>query len=261
MWASCLTRRCGRFVSVRTGPFSTALRSHPPLERSRCCSGGAIGASKSELGSTPKTPEGAVKLYDEWAPTYDATLASWGYEAPKKGAELLMKMRVQAAKKSYAVLDSGCGTGLSGEALRSEGFVDRLSGVDISPISLDWLRSHKPGVYDDLAVANLEDVATTPLPFAADSFDAIVCIGVLSYVKNFADVFKEWTRLTRPGGVVIFTHRLWYAGDGSMSAAETLQASGKWTLLYESDDSLYMPKNPDPIENVKVIRYFVFRIN
>ena len=41
------------------------------------------------LGETPKTHEGAVKLYDAWAGAgnYDADLASWGYEAPQRVAE------------------------------------------------------------------------------------------------------------------------------------------------------------------------------
>jgi len=260
---SQLTQRCGRLVPVCMWLFSTTLGSHPPVEKNGCGIGGAFGTAKPELGSTPFTPEGAVKLYDEWAPTYDATYSSWGVETAEKAAELLEKMRMKATKSqnNYTVLDSGCGTGVNGEVLRSKGVVDWLSGVDISPASLDWIRRRKTGVYNNLVVANLEDVATKPLPFAADTFDAIVCTGVLAYVQNYADVFTEWVRLSHPGGVVIFTHFRWYAGDGSKSAAESLQASGKWHLLYESDDSPYMPNNPDPSERAKRIKYFVFQVN
>jgi len=223
------------------------------------CENESFGVAMPGLGATPKTPEGATQLYDEWAKTYDITLKSWHYEAHTKTAELLEQLRGDSTAP-FAVLDTGCGTGMSGEALRAVRGVGTLTGIDISPASLDYIRENKPGVYSKLAVADLEKLATTPLPFADDTFDAIVCVGVLSYVQNFAELYEEWIRVTRPGGLVIFTHRLW-GKDDSKPAAEALQKQNLWTLVHESADSPYMPKNPDPEERAKRIKYIAFQLH
>ena len=47
----------------------------------------------------------------------------------------------------FRVLDLGCGTGMSGEALKEHGFEGPFTGVDISQKSLDWMQTNKPGVY------------------------------------------------------------------------------------------------------------------
>ena len=55
----------------------------------------ATGASGSDfdaeqaLHSTPRTKAGAVELYDQWAPSYDETLAQWGYQVPARMADIM----------------------------------------------------------------------------------------------------------------------------------------------------------------------------
>jgi len=67
-------------------------------------------------GST--TPADVAKSYEDRAPTYDDTLADWDYRAPAAAA--LLKDRVGLDAE---ILDSGCGTGLTGAALRAAGFI------------------------------------------------------------------------------------------------------------------------------------------
>ena len=57
--------------------------------------------------------------YDDQAPTYDSTLAGWGYDAPWRVAELLTGS-LTGGGSSPTVLDAGCGTGLAGQALREK---------------------------------------------------------------------------------------------------------------------------------------------
>ena len=116
--------------------------------------------AKPELGTTPKTAAGAIKLYDAWAGDYDETLRSWDYPAPRRTAALL---QTHLSAPDGAVLDAGCGTGLSGEALRAAGF-SGLIGTDVSAESLQVCA--RKGVYSRLEIANLEE----PLPFACVFF-------------------------------------------------------------------------------------------
>ena len=205
--------------------------------------------ARPDLGTTPKTAEGARELYDNWAGEYDATLRSWEYPAPARAASLLR----DHSNIEGTVLDAGCGTGLSGEALHALGFA-RIVGTDVSAESLKFCE--EKNIYERVVVANLEE----PLPFDDNSFSGIVCVGVLSYVQRFDLLFPEWCRVTRPGGVVVFTHRsvLWDEDDhGVRSSAD---ATHVWKQKFLSGPEEYMPQNPDPIERAKRIRYGVYEV-
>ncbi|KIN72291.1 class I SAM-dependent DNA methyltransferase [Sulfitobacter guttiformis] len=71
-------------------------------------------------------------FYDEWSSLYDVDLAEQGYATPARCAAALAAF---APDRSVPVLDFGCGTGLSGEALKEVGFTT-VDGVDISPAML-----------------------------------------------------------------------------------------------------------------------------
>ena len=209
----------------------------------------------SSLVSAPKTKDGAVKLYDDWASSYDESLRDWEYRVP---ATIARMVRDAAVPKDVPILDCGCGTGLVGEEMAALGF-DSLTGIDVSPESI-VVAAKKQGAYDELIVCDLEEA----LPFDADSFDAIVCAGVLSYVHNLPELCHEWRRVLRPGGIVIFTHRteLWDTDEYKFrSAAESLVAGGAWTMEEETTPQEYMPNNPDEGERNKTIRYVSFRMS
>lgn len=208
------------------------------------------------LNTTDKSAAGASQLYDAWAATYDQTLREWGYEAPEKIAELLADHRSGSTiPLSVPVLDCGCGTGLSSEALTANGF-SVLCGVDISNDSL--LLCQKKGLHEQLELCELD---TEPLPFPSDSFSAVTCVGVLSYVKEFEHIFAEWCRTTLPGGLCAFTTRTWDEDtNGIRTAADSLEKSGRWKRRYISEPSPYMPKNPLPEENSKRIRYVIYEV-
>ena len=75
-------------------------------------------------------------------------------------------------------LDVGCGTGLVGKALRARGFTGRVVGLDISQVSLRL--AQQSGAYDDLQPADLQQ----PLPLDDDGVDALVCVGVMTYLPD-----------------------------------------------------------------------------
>ena len=193
--------------------------------------------------------------YDRWAASYDGTVSLWDYRAPARVAAMLRGCKATAAHASLPVLDAGCGTGLSGEALAAAGFRG-LVGVDVSSEMLRLCEAKR--LYNSVTCWDLEG-SQGPLPFTDDSFSAVVCVGVLSYVQLFDKVYKEWCRVVAPGGHVIFTHRdtLWDANVHSCrSAAASLQ---KWHLVQSSEPEAYMPATPEPRENAKKVRYLVFQ--
>lgn len=76
----------------------------------------------------PRSIEETRKLYAEWADTYEADVREMGYATPGR---IAMALRQSGANPAKPVLDFGCGTGLSGLALKAVGF-DVVDGMDIS---------------------------------------------------------------------------------------------------------------------------------
>ena len=115
--------------------------------------------------------------------------------------------------------------------------------------------------YSATHALSLEE-ALAPHGIVPASFDAVIAVGVLSYVEQFDVLFSECARAVAPGGVVAFTHiGDWWDEDkrGCRSAAEALVASGAWACEEVGAPEAYMPNNPDPVEQAKMIRIMVYR--
>ncbi|WP_299725515.1 methyltransferase domain-containing protein [uncultured Tateyamaria sp.] len=83
-------------------------------------------------------------LYDSWAASYEAEIGENGYATPQRCADAL---KSYADDLSAPVLDFGCGTGLSGLALKLAGF-ETIDGLDLSAEMLEGARTK--GVYRHL---------------------------------------------------------------------------------------------------------------
>mmetsp|Transcript_1760 Transcript_1760/g.2015 ORF Transcript_1760/g.2015 Transcript_1760/m.2015 type:complete len:271 (-) Transcript_1760:1232-2044(-) len=215
--------------------------------------------SVPELATTPKSPEGAQTLYDKWAETYDETLKSWKYPAPKRVAAVMNTLLLNASKSPFQdprVLDLGCGTGMSGEALKSEGIAGERIGFDISKRSLEIASSKN--LYEQTVQGNLE----LELPFQNEFFSGIISVGVLSYVHRFDILFPEVCRTMKARGIFIFTHRteLWDDNiDECATEASKLESIGSWKRIHLGTPEPYMPENPDNDESDKTIRIIAFQ--
>lgn len=194
-------------------------------------------------GST--SPEDVAKSYEDWAPTYDETLAEWDYRAPADAAALL-KARVGLDAE---ILDSGCGTGLTGAALRRAGFTGPIDGLDLSPSSL--VEAAKRNVYRSLNEADLQSL---PLSIADNAYDALICIGVLTYVPDSMAVLREFARVVRPGGTILATQRDDLFRERAFDkTVASLANQGIFSDTAMSEPRPYLPDNPDFGNEIKVI--------
>ncbi len=192
------------------------------------------------------TSSGEVaKTYDAWAVTYDDTLADWDYRAPRQAAHLLWTGMPQAS----AILDAGCGTGLGGAALRAAGFAGPIDGLDISLSSLR--QAEKRGVYRNLETASLQSL---PLDIPCGTYDALVCVGVLTYVPDSEGVLREFARVVRSGGTLVLTQRddLFVERDFG-AVVKGLARAGVFADIAISEPQPYLPDNPDFGPDIRVI--------
>ncbi len=148
-------------------------------------------------------------LFDQFAGDYDQRMiGQLGYAAPRILVDLaLMVMPALTIPDGpgLAVLDLGCGTGLAGLAFRP--FAARLDGVDLSPLMVEKARAR--GIYDHLAVADLEAALAAPGP----ACDLIVAADTFVYLGDLAAVFAAAARRLAPDGLLLFTTEA-KAGEG-----------------------------------------------
>ncbi len=134
-------------------------------------------------------------LFDQFAPRFEAELTGrLSYQTPQLLATLLHEVGVPGG---LAVLDLGCGTGLSGAALAP--FAKRLEGLDLSPRMLDQARAS--GHYAALHEADL----AAWLPSRPAGFNLIAAADVLNYLGDLAPAFAGLHAALAPGGWAAFS--------------------------------------------------------
>lgn len=177
--------------------------------------------------------EDFMRLFDEWAPSYDQTVndpRSEGFE----NYELVLERVVAAvgAPPGATVLDVGAGTGNLCRALRRHGY--RAVAVEPSRGMREVLALKLP----DLAVLDGHFLAL-PLPDAGA--DAIASTYAFHHLKDEdkARGARELLRVVRPGGRVVLGDVAFRdAGARARFRAELL-ARGKQDLVQELDTEYY----------------------
>ena len=92
-----------------------------------------------EIGSFnhDSNPEGLSSLYDDIALKYDKAMITMGHPDPQKCADLLEEIHEglnhegRPTRDDTLILDMGCGTGLTGQAIIAKGF-PHVHGLDAS---------------------------------------------------------------------------------------------------------------------------------
>ncbi|UPY36153.1 tetratricopeptide repeat protein [Sediminicoccus sp. KRV36] len=148
------------------------------------------------LGAGPvpsRAPAAYVReLFDAFAPRFDAELeGALAYRTPA-----LLAAMIEGLPKGR-VLDLGCGTGLSGLALKP--FATRLEGLDLSPRMLNQARAR--GIYHALHEADLLEF----LPRSPQAWDLIAAADVLNYLGDLAPALAAMQAALKPGGTALFS--------------------------------------------------------
>jgi predicted TPR repeat methyltransferase len=152
--------------------------------------------------------------YDAWAASYDAEITENGYATPGRCAAALATF---AGDKSAPVLDFGCGTGLSGLALRLAGF-EVIDGLDLSPDMLE--RAKATSAYRNLDVI----AAGADLPTPSGTYTNIAAIGVIGAGAAPISVFHLLMKALPPDGKLVFSFN-----DHALADWEYEAAVAQWT--------------------------------
>ncbi|MFP4658171.1 MAG: class I SAM-dependent DNA methyltransferase, partial [Desulfonatronovibrionaceae bacterium] len=184
------------------------------------------------------------------AEDYDRDLQSWRYQAPDRAADILTRHLGPDA----AILDAGCGTGLTAKALAAAGF-KVIDGMDLSEKSLQTARKY--GVYRSLKQVNLQEL---PLPAEDNAYQGLECIGVLTYVPESKDLLREFCRVVRSGGTIVLTQRndIFEERDFRATVNE-IASEGRWEVLDISEPKPYLPEHEEYADEI-MIHYITCRV-
>jgi ubiquinone/menaquinone biosynthesis C-methylase UbiE len=112
---------------------------------------------------------------------------------------------------STNVLEVGSGSGGPALFLAKETGC-KLTGVDVNEFGIKNASelAHERGL-SDRAEFKLID-AGKPLPFEPNSFDVVFSNDVMCHVPERQNVLREWHRILKPGGQMLFTDALVVTG-------------------------------------------------
>jgi SAM-dependent methyltransferase len=163
--------------------------------------------------------EDLIRAYARWAERYDEDML--GLEM--RGPEIVASMAARYVRdRASPILDAGAGTGRVGELLAILGY-SNLVALDLSEAML--ARAQERNVYRALHQGALGD----QLAFADDVFGAVVAAGVFTAGHAPPSSFDELLRVTRSGGLIIFTLATpSYETGGFKDKLETLKREGRW---------------------------------
>ena len=133
------------------------------------------------------------EIYDAWAESYEAEVAKNGYVTPGRCADALAKF---TDDKTAPVLDFGCGTGLSGLALKLAGF-RTIDGVDLSAEMM--AKARDKNVYRTVTQVS-GDAALTK-----GAYPSIAAIGVIGSGAAPISVLDTLMHALDRGGRLVFS--------------------------------------------------------
>lgn len=174
--------------------------------------------------------EDLAARYDQWSVEYDADLAEVdGWAAPRFTAEILARH----VDRNARILDAGAGTGWVGRELQRLGFSD-IDGIDYSQGMLN--RAAEKNAYRSLRRMNLNE----PLDLADGSYDAVICVGTLTYVTP--DCLQEFCRIVRKDGLIVFSAQpRVHAEKGFQAEQDRLERENLWELVTISEEMQPLP--------------------
>jgi SAM-dependent methyltransferase len=127
-------------------------------------------------------------------------------------------------------LEIGAGTGYFSLNLMQAGMIERATATDISPGMLDTLKGNakRLGLKVKAVQCEAED-----LPFGDASFDLVFGHAVLHHIPDLERAFREFHRVLKPGGTLVFCGEPSRYGDfiAAVPKRAALTAAPLWRRL------------------------------
>lgn len=144
------------------------------------------------------------------------------------------------------ILDAGCGVGAFSEPLTKQ---NEVYGIDFSEKSLQF--------------AAARGLKTTPgdltaLAFPSNTFDVVLCIGVIQLIAAYQPVLRELARVTKPGGTLLI--QTLHKGSLQRKLLRLFEHGKKFDTMYGMDEmkAVFSAYGLEQIEFLKMYHPFTF---
>lgn len=172
-----------------------------------------------------------VAYHDGAAPDYDS---KWNIQFDEEACQMvrdkLAKALGQEPPDFGHTLEIGAGTGYFSLNLLKAGHVRKATATDISQGMLDTLSrsAERLGLEVETACCEAAD-----LPFPDDTFDVVMGHAVLHHLPDLDGAFREFGRVLRPGGLVVFAGEPSRYGDrlANVPKRAALAAAPLWRRM------------------------------
>jgi len=150
-----------------------------------------------EMSSKGQVDELFTKTVEDWARFYrDPKPATMGAQNLVSRRRFALEMVEARVPPGSSILDIGCGTGHLAGDLMQRGY--GAWGVDLSDAMVEYAREHFNR--DRFRVGDIEQI-----PFPDNTFDAVMCLGVMEYLEKDEPALREIWRVLKPGGRAVIT--------------------------------------------------------
>jgi len=181
-----------------------------------------------------------TRYHDAAAPEYDA---KWGIDFGDIGArQVLGKIRkaLGGLPRFERGLEIGAGTGYFSINLLREDVIGHATCTDISPGMLETCAANgeRLGLASRLAT-NVCDAER--LPFEDASFDLVVGHAVLHHLPDLDQAFREFNRVLKPGGTLVFAGEPSRQGDkiAAVPKRVALRAAPLWRRVMRARPAVH----------------------
>lgn len=184
-----------------------------------------------------------ISFWNKWAKRYDTAMSG----DRKTYARLIDKMK-RTLNRNMAVLELACGTGLL--SVQLAGSVKMLEATDFSK---EMIRHAKSKTYSSRLHFSVQDA--TALPYAPETFDAVVISNALHIMPNPERALSEIRRVLKPDGILIAPTFTAANSLGGRLRIRIMELSGfrvfhKWT---PEDYLAFLKENGFIIRNSEVL--------
>ncbi len=107
----------------------------------------------------------------------------------------------------------------------------RLTGVDIDPVGVENAKQQALARVLNSRVEFVVADCSCRLPFGEEMFDAVTCIDAVCHLRDRVTAMKDWIRLLRPGGRLLFTDAAVLTGAVSKQELDIRASQGEFAFV------------------------------
>lgn len=168
--------------------------------------------------------------------TYGEDIGSTGWlTAP----ELRMFAGWLELGQDSVLLDVACGSGMPALYL-AKTYGTQVVGVDLNEEGIRNAESiaETDGLTDRARFVRVD--AGEELPFADATFDALICVDAINHLPDRANVLRDWKRVLKAGGRLLFTDPILVTGILTNEEIETRSSVGYFLFTPLGEDERFL---------------------